>query len=151
MEEILNSDEENDFIESDYDDEDSFISCFSSIDTDHFVEDSLPYIQLIFDPERGGFVDVAENILQYLDYHSLISFKRSNKKIYNFFKQLPCLEHDKLGKKLDEDWRLGNPKNYDIQTPGLVSCASVFPDNRRMVIGIDCVVHVIDIRSGKEF
>lgn len=148
MEETLGSDSIIEYISSDDDEEDSFMSCVSSIDTDNVTNDSVIYIQLIFDPDRGGFVDVAENIVQYLDYHSLINLKRSSRQIYNFFKQLPSLEDEKLEKKLDLDWRLGQPKNYTIQTPGLVSCASVFPDNRRMVIGIDHVVQVVEIRSG---
>ena len=86
--------------------------------------------------------------MQHLDYHSLVNFKRSCRIIYRFFKQSPCLENVKLEKKLDIDWRSGEPKNYAIQTPGLVSCAMVFPDNRRVVIGIDHVVHVVDIRTG---
>ena len=148
MEENLGSNSVIDYICSDDDEEDSFMSCVSSMDTEYLTNDSITYIQLIFDPDRGGFVDVAENIVRYLDYHSLINLKRSCSKIYNFFKQLPSLEDEKLEKKLDLDWRLGQPKNYTIQTPGLVSCASVFPDNRRMVIGIDHVVQVVDIRSG---
>ena len=150
MEGNLSSCQQNDNNVSDDDEEeDSFMSCLSNLETESAKEESYSYIQLIFDPERGGFVDVAENIVQYLDYHSLINFKRSNSTIYNFFKRLPCLENKKLEKKLDIDWRSGQPKNYAIQTPGLVSCASVFPDNRRIVIGIDHVVHVVDIRSGK--
>ena len=143
---IVISDEEE---EEEDEEEDSFMSCLSSLETESSTEGSYTYIQLIFDPERGGFVDVAENIVQYLDYHSLINFKRSSSTIYNFFKELPFIENQKLEKKLDIDWRLGQPKNYAIQTPGLVSCASVFPDNRKIVIGIDHVVHVVDIRSGK--
>lgn len=148
MEENLGYNSEIEYICSDDDEEDSFMSCVSSMDTKCIANDSITYIQLIFDPDRGGFVDVAENIVQYLDYHSLINLKRSSTKIYNFFKQLPSIEDEKLEKKLDLDWRLGQPKNYTILTPGLVSCASVFPDNQRMVIGIDHVVHVVDIRSG---
>ena len=148
MEDNLGYNSVIEYICSDDEEEDSFMSCVSSMDTKCIGNDSMTYIQLIFDPDRGGFVDVAENIVQYLDYHSLINLKRSSTKIYNFFKQLPSIEDEKLEKKLDLDWRLGQPKNYTIQTPGLVSCASVFPDNRRMVIGIDHVVHVVDIRSG---
>ena len=149
MEEILKCDTLNEYICSDDEDEESFMSCVSSMDAEYAINDSETYLLLIFDPDRGGFADVAENIVQYLDYHSLINFKRSSCKIYNFFKQLPNLEYEKLERKLDLDWRLGQPKNYAIQTPGLVSCASVFPDNRRMVIGIDHVVQVVEIRSGK--
>ena len=46
-----------------------------------------------------GLIDVAENIVQYLDYHSLINFKRSSSTIYNFFKELPFIENQKLEKK----------------------------------------------------
>ena len=138
-------------ISDDDEDQESFTSCISDITTDFRSEEPFCcHIELIFHPERGGFIDVAENIVQYLDYHSFISFKRSSQKIYNFFKQLPYLEYQKLGKKLDDDWRSGEPKNYAIQTPGLVSCATVFPDNRRIVIGIDHVIHVVDIRTGNK-
>ena len=147
MDDILKFNE--DIYGSNSDDEESFASCTSDIPLDVRPEESLCcHMELIFHPERDGFIDVAENIVQYLDYHSFISFKRSSQKIYRFFKQLPYLEYQKLGKKLDVDWRSGEPKNYAIQTPGLVSCATVFPDNRRIVIGIDHVIHVVDIRTG---
>ena len=132
----------------DEDDEDSYISCVSDISLESKPEVGYLYIELIFDPKRGGFVDIAENIVQHLDYLSLINFKRSCRRIHNFFKQLPYLEIVKLETKLDTDWRSGEPKNYAISTPGLVSCATVFPDNRRVLIGIDHVIHVVDIRTG---
>ena len=149
--------EEVDCEEEDYGDEeddgddDSFVSCKSDIMQEDVIphEIGISYIEMLFDPERGGFIDIAENIVQYLDYHSLINFKRSCQKIHSFFKQLSYLEYDKLGRKLDMDWRSGEPKNYDIQAPGLVSCATVFPDNRRIIIGIDHVVRVVDIRTGR--
>ena len=42
------------------------------------------YILLFFDVNRGGFFDVAQKILNYLDYKSLVMFKRTCKSIYEF-------------------------------------------------------------------
>ena len=44
------------------------------------------YITLLFDVNRGGFIDIAEKILNYLDYASLIRFKQVCKIIYEFIK-----------------------------------------------------------------
>ena len=151
MEETRILDNNIGYFSSEDEDEDSFISCLSDVTTELPIDQLYPYIELIFDPERCGFVDIAENIVQYLDYHSLINFKKTCQKVYNFFKWLPYVEKAKLEKKLDRDWRLGEPKKYTIQTPGLVSCAAVFPDSRKIVIGIDHVVQVVDVRTGIEY
>ena len=47
MEETLGSDSIIEYISSDDDEEDSFMSCVSSIDTDNVTNDSVIYIQLI--------------------------------------------------------------------------------------------------------
>ncbi len=47
---------------------------------------SFEYLEVLFDVNRGGFIDVAEKIISYLDYHSLIRFKQSCSLIYNFLK-----------------------------------------------------------------
>lgn len=44
------------------------------------------YLRLFFDVNRGGFFDVAENILDYLDYKSFVQFKQSCKMVYEFIK-----------------------------------------------------------------
>ena len=44
------------------------------------------YLRLFFDVNRGGFFDVAENILNYLDYKSFVQFKQSCKMVYEFIK-----------------------------------------------------------------
>ena len=42
------------------------------------------YVQLFFDVNRGGFSDVAENILSFLDYASFVNFKRTCKLVYQY-------------------------------------------------------------------
>ena len=44
------------------------------------------YLCLFFDVNRGGFFDVAEKILSYLDYKSFVQFKQSCKMVYDFIK-----------------------------------------------------------------
>ena len=147
--ELIESDEDNDSTASD---EETFLSCSSDIlplEMPPFIVVGYQYLEIIFNPNRGGFADVAENIVQYLNYHDLIHLKRSCSIMYNYFKQFSYLENTKLVNKLEWDGkRFGELENYTIPTPGLVSCASIFPDNNQVVVGIDQVVHVIDIRKG---
>ena len=42
------------------------------------------YVKLFFDVNRGGFSDVAENILSCLDYASFVNFKRTCKLVYQY-------------------------------------------------------------------
>ena len=42
------------------------------------------YLLIFFDINRGGFFDVAQKILKFLDYKSLVMFKRTCKSIYEF-------------------------------------------------------------------
>ena len=42
------------------------------------------YLLIFFDINRGGFFDVAQKILQFLDYKSLVMFKRTCKSVYEF-------------------------------------------------------------------
>ncbi len=44
------------------------------------------YIELLFDVNRGGFVDLAEKILGFLDFLSFAAFKRTCKTVYQFIK-----------------------------------------------------------------
>ena len=44
------------------------------------------YLSLFFDVNRGGFFEVAEKILSYLDYKSFVQFKQSCKIVYGFIK-----------------------------------------------------------------
>ena len=42
------------------------------------------YVKLFFDVNRGGFSDVAENILSCLDYASFVNFKRTCTLVYQY-------------------------------------------------------------------
>ena len=42
------------------------------------------YVQLFFDVNRGGFSDIAENILSCLDYASFVNFKRTCTLVYQY-------------------------------------------------------------------
>ena len=42
------------------------------------------YISLLFDVNRGGVADIAENILLFLDYESFKNFKRTCKMVHQF-------------------------------------------------------------------
>ena len=42
------------------------------------------YISLLFDVNRGGVADIAENILLFLDYESFKNFKRTCKMLHQF-------------------------------------------------------------------
>ena len=42
------------------------------------------YVKLFFDVNRGGFSDVSENILSFLDYASFVNFKRTCKLVYQY-------------------------------------------------------------------
>ena len=46
--------------------------------------DFTNYLLIFFDINRGGFFDVAQKILKFLDYKSLVMFKRTCKSIYEF-------------------------------------------------------------------
>ena len=50
----------------------------------NITEDSDYYFSLFFDVNRGGFIDVAEKILAFLDYASFINFKQTCKLVYQF-------------------------------------------------------------------
>ena len=50
------------------------------------MEDGEFYLDLFFDVNRGGFFDVAQRILNYLDYKSFVQFKRSCKMVYKFIR-----------------------------------------------------------------
>ena len=53
----------------------------SSLQNPDFNSD---YLLIFFDINRGGFFDVAQKILQFLDYKSLVMFKRTCKSVYEF-------------------------------------------------------------------
>ena len=53
----------------------------SSLQNPDFNSD---YLFIFFDINRGGFFDVAQKILQFLDYKSLVMFKRTCKSVYEF-------------------------------------------------------------------
>ena len=50
------------------------------------MEDGEFYLDLFFDVNRGGFFDVAQRILNFLDYKSFVQFKRSCKMVYKFIR-----------------------------------------------------------------
>ena len=50
------------------------------------LEQSDFHFSILFDVNRGGFFDVAEQILSYLDYASFIRFKQTCKMVYQFIK-----------------------------------------------------------------
>ena len=70
------------------------IANFLSSPTNHCcpkfsVEETMEnnnYISFLFDVNRGGFTDVAERILSFLDYASFVRFKQTCKIVYQFIR-----------------------------------------------------------------
>ena len=62
----------------------SAMSLSYGVETMEAEEKGQHYLNLFFDVNRGGFYDVAEKILHFLDYRSLVMFKRTCKLFYEF-------------------------------------------------------------------
>ena len=105
------------------------------------------YLSLLFDVNRGGFLDVAEKILSYLDYASFIKFKQSCKVVYNFISS-SNIEQLKLRRKLKHDWQFATHKEQPINAPGLVNTARIYANSQKIVCGVDETVMVSDSITG---
>ena len=66
------------------------------VETMEAEEKGQHYLYLFFDVNRGGFYDVANKILNFLDYRSLIMFKRTCKLFHEFNAQSDI---EKVGSK----------------------------------------------------
>lgn len=100
-----------------------------------------------FDVNRGGFFDVAENILDYLDYKSFVQFKQSCKMVYEFIKT-SNIEQLKLKKKLDLDWKHGTHKEVTVNAPGLVQAAQIFANSGKIVCSADESIILANSKTG---
>lgn len=108
------------------------------------------YLDIFFDLDRSGFIDVTEKILSYLDFKSFVQFKRSCKLIYNFISDQNRLEDRSLRRKLSSDWKKGPAKTYAILTMNrLISHARLFNDGARVACAVDHEVVIFDIPTGK--
>jgi len=108
------------------------------------------YIEFIFHPDRRGILEVVENIVKFLDYHSLICFKRSCKTVHRCLSKHPRLERDKYVSKLARDWASGRHTQLTVSVSGLVSCADFFTTGthcHRVALGVDDKVQVCTLPS----
>ena len=81
------------------------------------ARDPMTYIETLFSVHRGGFAEIADNIIAHLDYRSLVQFKQSSKFVYEYLNQSNLEEH-KLRAKLNRDWMTGQPRRWhqeDVQ------------------------------------
>ena len=74
----------------------SAMSLSYGVETMEAEEKGQHYLYLFFDVNRGGFYDVANKILNFLDYRSLIMFKRTCKLFHEFNAQSDI---EKVGSK----------------------------------------------------
>ena len=88
-----------------------------------------PLILDIFDPQRAGVRHIAEQICLQLDYHSLVSLKRSCATLYTFL-QSTVIEQTLLSRKLNKDWATGEPR---VSTLTLASEAPVAVNHVKLV------------------
>ena len=65
-------------------------------------------ILCVFDYDREGLRHIGESISLYLDYHALVSLKRTCRTIYRFF-QNSTIEERVFKRKLHRDWMVGTP------------------------------------------
>ncbi|CAB4066943.1 unnamed protein product [Lepeophtheirus salmonis] len=113
-------------------------------------QETMNRLEIIFDIQRIGLNEVAENILYYLDYASLVSLKRTCWIIYTFISNTD-IENIKEVNKLNKEWKESNPKQIvvlDVQ--GLVSCAKFFDDGRKVAVGIDHSLQVFHTSSQED-
>ena len=83
----------------------------SSLQNPDFNSD---YLLIFFDINRGGFFDVAQKILQFLDYKSLVMFKRTCKSVYEFLSANCDIE--KVSKKcVKQDWKFQSIARDNIE------------------------------------
>ncbi|XP_040571807.1 uncharacterized protein [Lepeophtheirus salmonis] len=106
-------------------------------------------LEIIFDIQRIGLNEVAENILYYLDYASLVSLKRTCWIIYIFISNTD-IENIKEVNKLNKEWKESNPKQIVLDVQGLVSCAKFFDDGRKVAVGIDHSLQVFHTSSQED-
>jgi len=105
--------------------------------------DFTDYLLIFFDINRGGFFDVAQKILKFLDYKSLVMFKRTCKSIYEF--NANCdIEKVKFNAKIRNDWKIGTHKEQTNNAPGLVSSARIYENGRKIICGADESIFVVD-------
>ncbi|CAB4066944.1 unnamed protein product [Lepeophtheirus salmonis] len=83
-------------------------------------QETMNRLEIIFDIQRIGLNEVAENILYYLDYASLVSLKRTCWIIYTFISNTD-IENIKEVNKLNKEWKESNPK----QVSGENHCESM--------------------------
>ena len=86
----------------------------------------------IFDTDREGLKHIGERICLYLDYHSLVAFKRCCSSVHEFL-SASSVESKVLKRKLHKEWSHGEPrvshldKNYfSSQAP--VKCVKLVND-----------------------
>ena len=68
------------------------------------------YISLLFDVNRGGVADIAENILLFLDYESFKNFKRTCKMVHQFV----------INSKIEQIFIENLPKEFKRHQPGMI-------------------------------
>ena len=68
----------------------------------------------VFDFHREGFRHIGESISLYLDYHALVSLKRTCRTIYHFY-QNSTVEERVFKRKLHRDWMVGAPTPAKLQ------------------------------------
>eukprot|EP00096_Caligus_rogercresseyi_P000592 TRINITY_DN11053_c0_g1_i1.p1 TRINITY_DN11053_c0_g1~~TRINITY_DN11053_c0_g1_i1.p1 ORF type:complete len:392 (+),score=70.57 TRINITY_DN11053_c0_g1_i1:63-1238(+) len=98
-------------------------------------------LDVIFDPQRIGLNEIAECILSYLDYGSLVNLKRTCWTVYSFISNSD-FERIKEVRRLTFEWKLRSPEQIVRDVHGLVSCARFFDEGRKVVLGIDHHIQV---------
>eukprot|EP00092_Neocalanus_flemingeri_P012524 GFUD01013499.1.p1 GENE.GFUD01013499.1~~GFUD01013499.1.p1 ORF type:complete len:520 (+),score=121.66 GFUD01013499.1:82-1641(+) len=113
------------------------------------IEENL--FSVIFDYNRGGFRHIGENICKNLDFHSLVSFKRSCKLVY-FFLHNCSAEDEILRGKLHKDWLVGEAKtfNLNLALPSAVSNVKIIDDGQNIIVSIGKNIYQYDFENKSE-
>jgi len=102
----------------------------------------------IFDFNREGFRHIGEKICSNLDYHSLVSLKRSCKLLY-FFLHNCSAEDDIFRGKLHKDWLTGDPRKFDLNLPPLaaVSNARIINNGDDILVSVGKQIYQYDFNN----
>jgi len=91
----------------------------------------------VFDFDREGLRHIGENIARKLDYHSLVSLKRTCKLLYIFL-QNNSVEEEILRAKLHQDWQVGEAANsyLHLAPTSAVSNVKIVNEDHDLLVSI---------------
>ena len=117
------------------------------------MDQSSNLFYIIFDSKRTGLQHIGKKICSYLDYHTLISFKRTCKLAYSFLFYCTS-EHQIFTKKLFEDWRSGEASEIniplDFPPTASVTNVKVINDGNDILVSIDKSVFLYNLYQNNQ-